>query len=332
MGGVRVTVGIPTFNRANLLREAVESVLAQTFADVRVLVSDNASTDDTADVVASIRDERVDYVRADRNLGVIPNFNRLIDLSDSEYFVLLPDDDILYPEHLESTVDVLESFENVGIVHTAFDLIDADSRVIRGISPLGSRRRLTIERGERYLERSMTSNWPVCFSSVLYRRRALLDADRFRADEEPFADLPLWMRIAVDWDFAYVARPLVGFRMHPGTVTLGIGEEAGATLEAQDRTRLLSDVRNRRRMEFLGEASLPRAQKAHLRSLAAMQYVVERANLGAPWVETMKATTRLVGSRPTLLLRPFVWRFVAAQLGGRRLRLAVRALRSRPRG
>ena len=108
MSAVKLTVGIPTFNRAAWLRETIESVLAQTFTSFRLIVSDNASDDDTPEVVRSFGDERIDYVRSERNVGPIGNLNRLIRLADTEFLVLLPDDDVLYPGHLGAAVEVLE--------------------------------------------------------------------------------------------------------------------------------------------------------------------------------------------------------------------------------
>ncbi len=71
----RVTVVIPTFNRARFLPVAVDSVLAQTYGDFRLLIADNASTDETADIVARYDDPRIDYVRRPENLGITANHN-----------------------------------------------------------------------------------------------------------------------------------------------------------------------------------------------------------------------------------------------------------------
>src|ERR1700751_3211635 len=95
-----VIVGIPTYNRANLLEGALDSVLAQTYQHFRILISDNASTDQTAGLVASYRDPRIEYLRNDRNVGVIGNFNHLIQLADTDFLMLLSDDDRVYPDYL----------------------------------------------------------------------------------------------------------------------------------------------------------------------------------------------------------------------------------------
>ena len=95
-----VTVGIPTYNRSQLLKRSIASVLRQSYRGFKLIVSDNASDDDTASVVASFRDPRLVYRPLERNIGRAANFNRLIDLAETEFVVLMGDDDQLHPEHL----------------------------------------------------------------------------------------------------------------------------------------------------------------------------------------------------------------------------------------
>src|SRR4051794_29148747 len=79
----RVAVAIPTFNRSALLKVTIESVVAQSFANFRLIVSDNASDDDTPDAVRSFGDERIDYVRAEHNIGAPGNFRRVLELAEA---------------------------------------------------------------------------------------------------------------------------------------------------------------------------------------------------------------------------------------------------------
>ena len=104
MASAEVTVGIPTYNRSQLLKRSIASVLRQSYRDFKLIVSDNASDDDTASVVASFRDPRLVYRPLERNIGRAGNFNRLIDLAETEFVVLMGDDDQLRPEHLSCTV------------------------------------------------------------------------------------------------------------------------------------------------------------------------------------------------------------------------------------
>jgi glycosyltransferase involved in cell wall biosynthesis len=322
-----VTVGIPTYNRSALLREALESVLAQTYSQFRLVISDNASTDDTADVVASYSDARLEYVRADRNIGMLGNFNRLIELADTDFLMLLADDDCIYPDYLRSVVHVLQRHRRVGLVHTAFDEIDIDSRVQRhAVSSMRARHPLTLEPGRQFLERSMTS-LPLCFSTATYRTRAMREAGRMLPGEELFADIPLVMHIALGWDCAYIDKPLVGFRLHDATQTRQLSGQGGLEDEARDRQLAYIQAFLDRRTRFLDEAGLPNKMTSRYRALATIRFLVDRAGLGAPWLQTTGDFLRVVRLYPGILAHPLGVRFVVAQLGGRRLSRAVRDLR-----
>jgi len=324
MSTMRVTVGIPTFNRAGMLRGAIESVLAQTFTSFRLLVSDNASDDETPEVVRSFDDDRIRYVRSEQNIGPAGNFRRLLELAETEFLLILPDDDILYPDHLRAAVEVLDRFENVGLVHTAFDLIDEQSRVTGSMNPLESRSPVTIERRDLVHERLMVSDFPICFSSVLYRTTAIVDAGGIRAEEEPFGDLQLWMRIALHWDFGFVSKPLAGFRIHSDTTTRNIGAQHGVTSDGRELTFLHAQIRLKRRMDFLDDARLELRSTPRLRALAMLHDLAERSYWGLPWRKVAAGQANLVRRYPRVVLLPAFWRLAFAQLGGRRLRSALR--------
>jgi glycosyltransferase involved in cell wall biosynthesis len=329
MDGTSITVGIPTFNRAGLLREAIESVLGQTYPNFRLIVSDNASTDETQEVVASVSDARLEYLRADKNIGMIGNFNRLIALTQTEFLMLLPDDDRLYPDYLGSVVEVLQRNPGVGAVHTAFDEIDIESRVQKcGASYVKSNNPCMVEPGRVFLERSMTST-AILFSSTTYRTHAIREAAGMRTREEPFADVPLSMRIAQNWDIAYLERPLVAFRVHDQTeTTVRLASRSQDEPDARDRLLTYGRIMFDRRMGFLDEAGLSSGETSRYRSLATLRFVVDKAGLGAPWLVTWAAFVQIVRLYPRILTYPIAWRFIAAQFGGRAVRRATSRLTS----
>ena len=313
MSAKRVTVGIPTYNRSGLLKEAMQSVLAQTFTDFRLLVSDNASEDDTAQVVRSFGDDRIEYVRSDRNIGPEGNFRRVLELADTEFLLILPDDDLLYPDHLRAAVEVLDRHESVGLAHTAFDVIDDRSRVTRSVSPVTAESLVSVEPGQEALKRLMVADWPIGFSSAVYRTKAIVDAGGIRPEEEPFGDIQLWMRIALDWDFGYIAKPLAGFRVHDATTTSNIGTENGVEPEGPRAAILHERIRFQRRTDFLDSAPLEAQTANRLRALATLNLL----SAGASTRPTAHLT-ELVRTYPRVVLRPALWRLVAGRLGGRR--------------
>jgi hypothetical protein len=103
-----VTVAIPAYNRPGLLREALESVLAQGFREFEVFVSDDASPYDAAGLVASFGDRRIRCIRQRQNLGLVGNWRVALCSPTSEYVAFLNDDDLWLPHHLGRAVEALE--------------------------------------------------------------------------------------------------------------------------------------------------------------------------------------------------------------------------------
>lgn len=115
-----VSVCIPVFNGARYIGETLESLVSQTYKDFEVIVSDNASTDGTADVVSRFkaRFPRIRYSRNDRNLGYCANVAKTVSLASSEYIAIYHADDVYRPEMLENETRLLERTPEVAGVFT----------------------------------------------------------------------------------------------------------------------------------------------------------------------------------------------------------------------
>jgi glycosyltransferase involved in cell wall biosynthesis len=129
----RVSIGLPVYNGAEFLAAALDSLLAQTFTDFELIVSDNASTDATESLCRerARRDRRVRYYRNDRNVGGRANFNRVFELSTGEYFKWAAHDDVHEPEYLERCVDVLDRDPAVVLVHPRVRDIDERGNTLK---------------------------------------------------------------------------------------------------------------------------------------------------------------------------------------------------------
>jgi glycosyltransferase involved in cell wall biosynthesis len=128
----RLSIGLPVYNGERFLPQAIESLLAQTFTDFRLLISDNASTDATQEICRSYasRDRRIAYHRSATNRGPAWNFNRLVGLADGEYFKWAAYDDVCAPQLVERCVDVLDRRPGVVLCYTKSHLIDAGGAVL----------------------------------------------------------------------------------------------------------------------------------------------------------------------------------------------------------
>lgn len=128
----RVSIGLPVYNGENYVEEALQSLLTQTYEDLEVIISDNASTDRTEEICRRVAacDPRVRYVRNERNLGPARNYNNAFLLSRGELFKWAAHDDTYAPEYLRKCVEVLESDPGVVLCHCRTQYIDKDARVI----------------------------------------------------------------------------------------------------------------------------------------------------------------------------------------------------------
>ncbi|NET72529.1 MAG: glycosyltransferase family 2 protein, partial [Sphaerospermopsis sp. SIO1G2] len=112
----KVSVCIPTYNRANLLPYAVNSVLNQTYQDFELIICDDGSTDNTAEIVSEWNDPRIRYLRQPVNGGRSRNMRSGFEAATGDYFIKFDDDDAITPEFLEKTVQVLDTESSVDFV------------------------------------------------------------------------------------------------------------------------------------------------------------------------------------------------------------------------
>jgi glycosyltransferase involved in cell wall biosynthesis len=113
-----VTIGIPTYNRANVLNRSIESALRQDYKNLEVIISDNASTDHTPAVCETYRlqDARIRYIRSPHNLGATANFLKALEVAKGEFFMWLGDDDWIDDTYVRRCVERLLMDSNLALV------------------------------------------------------------------------------------------------------------------------------------------------------------------------------------------------------------------------
>jgi len=128
-----VSIGLPVYNGARHLAESIESLLAQTFIDFELIISDNASTDETETICRAYaaRDQRIRYVRQPENLGSARNWNFVVDLARGEYFKWASANDLCAPQMLEHCVEVMRSEPDVVLCYGRTQLIDDEGKIIQ---------------------------------------------------------------------------------------------------------------------------------------------------------------------------------------------------------
>lgn len=116
----RVTVLMPVYNVEKYVKEAIESVLNQSYKNFQLLILDDCSTDDTAGIVKSFTDTRIRYYRQEKNVGLAENLNSGVELSDTEYLARMDGDDISVPTWLEKQILFLDAHPEIGLCSVGF--------------------------------------------------------------------------------------------------------------------------------------------------------------------------------------------------------------------
>jgi glycosyltransferase involved in cell wall biosynthesis len=203
-----VSVVIPTYNAASLLPEAVESVLAQTYRDLEIVVVDDGSTDRTPQVMADYGDP-VRYIRKE-NEGSASARNRGIRAARGEYIAFLDADDRWRPTKLEKQMRAHRADPSLAWSYTGADLVDADTGAIR------ARKTQLRTRHEGDVLRNLILGSFVTPSATVVQRRVFDEVGTF--DESSLhrisEDWDLWLRIAAHYPIRFIDEPLVENRQH----------------------------------------------------------------------------------------------------------------------
>lgn len=210
-----VTVLMPVYNGAPFLGEAISSVLAQTFNDFELLIIDDGSTDNSADIVRAHADERIRLIRNDRNLGLIASLNKGIDLAKGSFIARMDCDDRMHPERLAKQVKAMLAEPGIAVLATYVEFINTDGEVFGNWDT--DRKATTEDAIAAMLPRTNCIAHP----SVMIRRGAL-GSMRYAADQDGAEDWDLWMRLrSRDLRIAKLPEVLLYYRVHAGSIMAG---------------------------------------------------------------------------------------------------------------
>ncbi len=208
----RITVHVPCYNYGRFLPDALDSLLAQSFADWEAVVIDDASDDDTAAVLSRYRDPRIRIVRHPVNRGHIATYNEGISLAAGEFFVILSADDRYKPCFLARVVNCFDEHPEVALVYTDGDLIDDNGDLLRPND--GTFGKSGVYQGLPLL----FARTFIAASGGVARTATLRAVGGYDPDLPHTADAYLWCRLAILGPFGYVAESLYDFRLHHGSM------------------------------------------------------------------------------------------------------------------
>lgn len=208
-----VSVIIPAYNAARYLPACLDSVLAQTFSHVEILLVDDGSQDDTVAVLAPYR-QRIRYF-GQANRGVYAARNRGIREARGQYIAFLDADDLWCPGKTQAQVDVLEQFPEYGAIHSDTSLIDSSGRILK-IATHPNRQSIN----GRVFEEFFASNMAVILlSSVMIRKSCFEKTGLFDERYPVVQDYAFFLRLAWHYPIYFIRQPLVHYRVTPGSLS-----------------------------------------------------------------------------------------------------------------
>ena len=203
----QVTIILPVYNGERYLREAIDSVLAQTYRDFELWVVNDGSTDGTVAIVDSYTDPRVKRVDNPHNMGLVATLNRAFAMVESPYIARMDDDDIWHPQKLELQMALLKSRPDVGVCGTSIHKFgDVDAIHI-------------FPEESDALKVGLLFYCMMSHPSVVYRRSMLVETGlTYRKDYFPAEDYKMWLDVLKQSNIYNLQQPLVEYRQHGGQI------------------------------------------------------------------------------------------------------------------
>ncbi|AXP79278.1 Putative glycosyltransferase EpsE [Mariniflexile rhizosphaerae] len=232
-----VSICIPTYNGAQFIAEAMQSVIAQTYPNLEIIVSDDASIDNTLVIIQQLKQKTsipINIYHHKPN-GIGANWNNCIKNANGKYIKFLFQDDILNPICIEDMVQVLEANKSIALVASKRELIvetsylnEETEKWIKGYGNLQEALQLPLKNGMRILDRQLfKSDLFLCSplnkvgepSVTLFRKDLLKKTGYFREDLKQILDYEFYYRILKKYEIAILEKELVKFRLHQQQAT-----------------------------------------------------------------------------------------------------------------
>ncbi|MCC6818448.1 MAG: glycosyltransferase family 2 protein [Bacteroidia bacterium] len=199
----KVSILLPVFNAEAYLKEALDSLLSQTYADYELLIINDGSSDSSDNIIKSVIDQRIIYKKFDSNQGLIHVLNYGLSIAKGDYILRMDADDIAAPNRIEKQLFFMEQNPNVGVCGTQLNLIGANDNVDRPCN-------------DEDLRWWFFKSTPFAHPSVIIRNNVLKNYHlQFDINAYVAEDFDLWWKIAFHSNLANLPEKLLWYRVHP---------------------------------------------------------------------------------------------------------------------
>ena len=205
----KVNIIMSVYNGDKYLREAIDSILNQTFTDFEFIIINDGSTDQTKEILESYTDPRIRLFHQE-NMGLTKSLNKGLRLAEGEYISRQDADDISEPERIEQEVKFLDDNPQVALVGTHVSFIDKQGKEFDGWKP---------PCGHEEIRKKLMKGNCFCHGSVMIRRECLSAIGVYREVFKHTQDYDLWLRLSERYKVANLNKVLYRFRRHPKAIS-----------------------------------------------------------------------------------------------------------------
>ncbi|MEB3178368.1 MAG: glycosyltransferase [Nostocaceae cyanobacterium] len=221
-----VSVILPAYNAEKTIISTIESIQKQTFHDWEIILINDGSTDNTLELINTIKDERI-KIFSYENAGISLARNRGIDQAKGDYIAFIDADDLWTPDKLEAQIKALQKSPEAGLAYSWTSIMNENGEVFYSGTPISYE-------GDVYAN-LLLWNFLICGSNPLIRRKAIEQAGEFEPTLCCGEDWDYWLRIASRWHFALVPKVQVLYRKSSGSLTSKMGVTQEYSLMVIDR-------------------------------------------------------------------------------------------------
>ena len=293
-----VTIAIPTFNRAALLKRCIAAALAQSYPYFEVFVSDNASTDETPEVLKAFDDRRLRSTRQQTNIGLVGNWNACLAQAKGEYIVFVSDDDIVEPWFLDRCIDVVRSEPRVPIVIALSDVSFSSGYTLKGC--INRRLGTGIWDGTEILKEVLNGLVFAPMCTILLRTEVLRARGGFTVEWGHTLDKAVWVPLLLTGRAGLVNERCGTQSTHDGTVTSNLDAEV-ILRDVWKVVELIEDMADR----IVADVNRRRGLKRHARryfTLCVIYLISSRRRAGLTLADALSEVWRW--RRELSVLRP----------------------------
>lgn len=206
----RVSVIMSAYNAEKYIKEAIDSILNQTFKDFEFIIINDGSTDSTRDIILSYKDSRIRFIENKKNIGLTKSLNKGLKLAKGEYIARLDADDSSMPKRFEKQINFLDKHKDIAVIGNWIEIIDEETNKAH---VLKNSCNSAIIKWAQIFKNQMDH------SSVFFRKKIIEEVGSYKEIYKYAQDFDLWFRVLRKYKIANLPEVLTKYRIHSESVT-----------------------------------------------------------------------------------------------------------------